>query len=231
MTRAMRGSVLLAILFMVIWLALPARSFATLVYSCPSAANCNGNDYAVAVDSHVGNTYTMEIDVKVTSSYTGNQFTDTLGAIALKDFAASFTSASPLSAPGGLSNWTFTQVGLNNSGTGGCVGPTSNGVCFDENGTFKGAPLVGAGTILTFKFQFNTTSVIDSSGNDLKFLYEDTNDNKVGDLGSFDIPIQDCTGGCGGSSPPPIVPEPGTLFVFGSGLAGLALFRRYKKRA
>jgi len=31
-----------------------------------------------------------------------------------------------------------------------------------------------------------------------------------------------------GSGPPPI-PEPGTLFIFGSGLAGLALVRRYRK--
>jgi len=35
----------------------------------------------------------------------------------------------------------------------------------------------------------------------------------------------------GGSSGVPIIPEPGTLFILGSGLAGLALLRRYVLRA
>jgi hypothetical protein len=182
------------------------------------------------VDTHVGNTYTLEVDIDVTSNYTGNQWTDVVAAIELKDFlgGATFTNLSLLSAPGSVGDWALSADELNANG---CAGGAHTGtnICSQAIGvTYVGAPVTGPGEILKWVFQFDTTGSFASTGH-LKYLYEDsTGTNKVGDLGSWDIAIQNdiCTY-CRGTDP---VPEPASLALFGSALACLAWVRHRRRR-
>ena len=80
---------------------------ASPLLSCPSTnVKCNGNEYAVFVLSQVGNTFQLELDIHVLNTYTGNQFTDLVNSVQLKNFASgTITNTSIVSAPGGLSLW------------------------------------------------------------------------------------------------------------------------------
>ena len=80
---------------------------ASPLLSCPSTnVKCNGNEYAVFELSQVGNTFQLELDIHVLSTYTGNQFTDLVNSVQLKNFASgTITNTSIVSAPGGLSLW------------------------------------------------------------------------------------------------------------------------------
>jgi hypothetical protein len=69
------------------------------------------------VKSHVGNTYQLELDIEVLSTYTGNKWTDVVDAVALKDFnSGSYSNFSLVSAPDGVSNWNLSQNELNAKG-------------------------------------------------------------------------------------------------------------------
>lgn len=196
-------------------------SQAALIYSCAgTATQCNGNEYAVFEVSHVGNVYTWQVDIKVTNSYTGNHWADNVVAIALSGLPT-FTGGSLVSDPSGA--WTFVTNELTANG---CNGGGSNSLCAEANTFADGANVTGAGTILSWQFQFtSTTSPIETVH--LKYLYasggNSTNYNKADntDLGSYDIHVQD-----GPQGDEPGVPEPATYALMGSAAIALGLWKR-----
>lgn len=205
------GAALLAVF------ALASPALASPIFSCPSPADCNGNLYAVSAVNTTGNTWQLTVDIQVTNGYTGNQFTDLVDAISINGFASSYSNFSLLSDPGGT--WDYIPGGLDANG---CNG---NGAfeCVQADTLASAAPLGAAGNVLEWVFQFDTTSLSDTTH--LKYLYVDTNGTKIGSLGSFDIDTQ--TGGGGGGTLGGPTPEPITFALVGGALVALGLLRRH----
>ena len=192
---------------------------ASIVYSC--VTNCNGNEYALEFENISGNTYQITLDVHVLSTYTGNQWTDLLKSVEIKDFTAgTVTNTSLVSAPGGLSLWNAAVTNeLSNSGTTGCTGGANdNRLCVDAKSPSMGAGFT-LGDVLSWTFQFDSTKGINDTTH-IKYLYVDSvGTTKVGSLGSWDITTQT-------TFHEPTVPEPVTSGLVGMGLISLFFLRR-----
>jgi len=182
---------------------------------------CNGNEYAVSQLSHVGNTFQLELDIHILSTYTGDQFTDFVNAVQLKNFAGgTITGTSIVSAPGGLSLWNLVPNELSANG---CAGGSSGTVrmCGEAKSPSLGAAF-GLGDTLTWVFQFQTTGSLNSTA-ELKYLYVDSEGEKVGSLGSYDIGIQT------EKNLSAAVPEPVSLSLVGTGLFAIGWLRRRRQ--
>lgn len=206
----------------------------TLLYSCPSSSDCNGNLYAVSAFNLTGNTWQIFVDIDVTSSYTGNIATDAVDALAIGSFANSYTDFSLSSNPGSNPpDWLLEAGGLNASGCDGAGNPYQ---CVYAPSMADAAKLTSAGTILEWSFQLDTTSLgsavscTENPGDigclDLKYHYINSAGDKVGSLGSFAIDIQPGDGGGGGLGGQ--MPEPMTFVLAGAGLLGLGFLRRQR---
>jgi hypothetical protein len=193
------------------------------IFTCDDvpASGCNGNLYAIWVVSQTSTTYDLEVDIQVTNSYTGS-ITDSINGLAIiPDNNGSFTAASLLSHPAGT--WTLQAGGLN---AGGCDGNGAPFIC--AKGTGNGAPLFSGSTPLLLSWEFQITGTPPSSDDTahLKYHYVNTEGEKVGDLGSFDVGIQCIGGSCGGGGGGQGVPEPVSFLLAGSGLIGMYFIRR-----
>src|SRR5690242_3011865 len=78
----------------VLALCLVPSAFANINYDCQASggASCDGNLYAVSLVSKTGNTYVLEFDIKVTSSYAdAPNFTDVVNSVSIDSFATNNT--------------------------------------------------------------------------------------------------------------------------------------------
>ena len=202
------------------YFALPLLALGSLqgspILSCPVTLDqCNGNEYAVFQVGHTGNTFQLELDIHVLSTYTGNQFTDLVNAVQLKSFASgTITNVSVTSAPGGVSQWNLLPNELSANGCDGGSGGTVR-MCDQAKSPSLGAAF-GLGDTLKWVFQFDTTGSLNSTA-ELKYLYVDSQGKKVGSLGSYNIAIQSSS------------PEPLSLSLVGTGLIVLASLKLRKR--
>ena len=156
---------------------------------------------------------TFEITLTIdTSGYWGGGVA--IDAVAIK-VSPSVFSSSLVTAPGGVGNWALVPGGIN---AGGCSGNGGGFDCADWIALGPGAP-VGGILAWTFDQTINNNTLITSPlGDSIKARYVDANGNKVGALVSEAITLQTR------------VPEPSTLLLLGSGLAGLGLRGRKRMR-
>ncbi len=151
---------------------------ASPILSCASTVTkCNGNEYAVFEVSNIGNTYQLELDIHVLNTYTGNQFTDLVNSVQLKNSASgTITNTSIVSAPGGLGVWN--PLSHNELSANACDGGSSGTVrmCEQAKSPSLGAAF-GLGDTLSWVFQFDTTGSLNSTA-ELKYLYVDSKARK-----------------------------------------------------
>ena len=218
---------------------------ALVALAAPSPARATfideGVTYTVFDDGSagtLGEAYTLQI--------TGiNGLSDTVGGrFSLAGFA--FVTPSGFISATAPADYTENAGGLSSSG-GGCDG-SGGFFCFAENTV--GTTALPANTTLDFLFAVKPTlgavdvcagtpSADSCTDADLKVAWAGTANSQAGKFNGYDhlsadVGITACTSGipgCGGGETL-FVPEPGILFIFGSGLAGLAaLLRRYRKLA
>lgn len=205
----------LGLIAMLALVALAPSAKATPIYSCSDASLCNGNAYALVVDSLGGNTFQLTLDIEVLGTYTGHKWTDLVNSIEIKDFTAgTLSNISLVSAPGGLSLWN-SPVG-NELNANGCMGGSAgNRLCVQAKSPSLGASFT-QGDILSWTFQFDSTADVGTTTH-IKYRYVDAKGKKVGSLGSWDITDQRIRK----ESP---VPEPVSASMVGAGLLSLGCF-------
>ena len=223
-----RGTSFFVVIGMMLSFAVVAK--ADLLFTCTAGSACDGDTYAVSVVSQTGSTYVMEFDIQIAAiggagGYTGSA-TDVVEAIGIKSFLSGndITNLAVLAAPGGAANWSIRYGELDTSATCRVMSGGTPRICLEATGSYAGAPLPSTfPAILTWQFQF-TDPTDTPYGNpngvgDIKFLYEDTNDQEVASLGSFPIDLQ--TGTTVAHAP-----EPSSVVLFGTVLAGTCIALR-----
>jgi hypothetical protein len=193
---------------------LPVPGYTTPTSSSPTDIY-NGNEYAVSVLSHIGNTYQIEFDIYIRDTYTGNRWMDTIRTVEIKDFVGSYTNASLVSAPDGPEQWRLSNNELTSKGATG--GSNLNRLVAEAAMPYEGAEVTGPNEVLSWVLQFDSADVLNDTVH-IKYLYWDQAKDKKAkgtDLGSWDIEVQRES-----------VSEPATLLLLGLGFAGVAGIRR-----
>jgi hypothetical protein len=191
---------------------------AGVTFSCPAGAPCRGNTYAVWIDGQVGNIVTMGIAIDTSLADFLVLNVGYISDIAFKPANwATITGVTLTDVTGGTGSWGYVPGGLGATGCG------ASGVgyhCFAGNPDLQ----FNGGDVLVWLISMNAPNGIGADIS-LKHLFHNAQGEKVGDLLSWAVPVQDEFA----PPPPPEIPEPSTLGLLGAGLAVLAYRARGRK--
>lgn len=209
----------LPILCLILWAANGVAKADTIGPNCGSCQNTItdlGSIYTVTYTNPSTDVYDFFLTVDTTGSTVAPGY---LNAVSLKVVSGlSGDAVSLLSAPAAF------DQGVEDGGisAGGCHANANNGFfCSGTSGS--GVPIGGTGDVYNFEWELDGSLTLLGSGSSIKASYVDANGKNLG-ITSRDIcPTPGST--------PPVIPEPPTLLLLGTGLAALAGMIKLKSLA